>query len=107
MDGTLDVWVLATITAADVFAIVWGFRRLQQRGALESWGNVGSVNVLWLGIAYALVDAVPGLLFMMYIAVWRRAPWVMAIWAPLVVASAAVCAAAVEVRLAVGYLFLI
>jgi hypothetical protein len=104
MDGTLDAWVLLTITAADVFAIAMGLRRLWLAGSFTAWTNVGAVNVLWLGIAYALVDAVPGLLFMMYIVVWERVPWVMSLWAPFVVCCAVIGATAVELRLAVGYI---
>jgi hypothetical protein len=104
MDGTFDVWVLFAITASQIYALVCGLVRLYREGSFSSWKGAASVNVLWLGVVYALVDSVPGLLFLVYILVWERAPWFMSIWVPLIVSAAAVGAFAVEVRLAVGYM---
>jgi hypothetical protein len=105
MDGTLDLWVLLAITALQVYALIWGIVRLYRQGSFSSWESIASVNVLWLGVVYALVDAVPGLLFLVYMVVWEGAPWFMSVWVPLVVSAAAVGAIAIELRLAIGYIF--
>ena len=102
-DGTFDIWILAGITGLDLFAAAWGLKRLAGAGAFSSFGG-GYENVLWLGVIFALVDAIPGLYLLVYLAVYERAPWVMRVWVPFVVTVAIVGSIAIEVRLAVGYI---
>lgn len=102
MDGTLDIWVLAGITAINLFAAGWGLVRLQREGAFSAFGG-GSENVLWLGVVFAFVDAVPGLLLMGYMALYQRAPALLRAWVPLVGLLSAAAAIAIEGRLSYGY----
>jgi hypothetical protein len=63
MDGTLDIWVLFFFMILSLFSAAVGLRRLIKREALISWDE-GRESLIWLGVAFALVDATPGLLFM-------------------------------------------
>jgi hypothetical protein len=63
LDGTLDIWVLFFFMGLSLFSAAVGLRRLIYRNALISWDD-GRESLIWLGIAFALVDATPGLLFM-------------------------------------------
>ena len=60
MDGTLDVWLLAAVTALNLFSAAWGIKRLGVKGAFDRWNAESSENVLWLAIVFAFADAVPG-----------------------------------------------
>jgi hypothetical protein len=62
MDGTLDVWVLMATTLLAIFSAAVGIRRLIFRDAIARWNENGD-TLIWIGIVFALVDSVPGLLF--------------------------------------------
>jgi hypothetical protein len=57
LNGTWDVWVLLVITGLNLAAVVFGLLRLQRKGAFSRFG-AGGENVIWLGVAFAFVDAV-------------------------------------------------
>ena len=57
MDGTLDIWVLMAITALNIAAAAFGLVRIGEAGALAQFGG-GPEGVLYLGIVFAIVDAV-------------------------------------------------
>ena len=52
---------------------------------------------------FAFADAVPGALFLGYMAFWRRAPWALTVWVPLISTISVLGILLVEVRLALGY----
>jgi hypothetical protein len=62
MDGTLDIWVLMFFLALSFISAAIGFKRLLNRDAVYKWNN-NTDSVLWIGIVFALVDCIPGLLF--------------------------------------------
>jgi hypothetical protein len=62
MDGTLDVWVLMACMMIAIFSAIVGIRRLIYRNALLEWNENGD-TLIWIGVVFALVDAVPGLFF--------------------------------------------
>jgi hypothetical protein len=61
LDGTLDVWVLMFFLGLSLFSAAIGFKRMVERNALYKWSNDAD-GLVWLGIVFALVDCVPGLL---------------------------------------------
>jgi hypothetical protein len=62
LDGTFDVWVLLGFMFVSLTSALMGFVRLVLRKALISWNDNGDA-LLWIGVVFALVDSVPGLLF--------------------------------------------
>jgi len=48
-----------------------------------------------------MVEAAPGLLFIWYIAFYRRAPWTLKIWVPFVIGTISLLLIAVEIRVLV------
>lgn len=63
LDGTFDVWVLVFFMTLSLFSAAVGVKKLVRRDALIEW-NENRDSLLWLGVAFALVDATPGLLFL-------------------------------------------
>lgn len=99
----VDAAVLAAVTALNVAAAAAAAAALRRRGALRAWSDDAAVNVLWLSLVYAVVNAVPGLLFLAYAALRCRAPRVLAAWTAAVVGGAAAAVLALELRLSVGF----
>lgn len=62
LDGTLDVWVLAAITAINYFAAVAGGVQLIRLGAFRPWA-ANAENALWIGVVFAFIETIPGALF--------------------------------------------
>ena len=56
-DGTFDIWIFTGLTGLDLFAAAWGLMQLARAVAFSTFGG-GYENVLWLGLIFALVDAI-------------------------------------------------
>ena len=102
LNGTLDVWVLATMTGINLAAVVFGLVRLQRKGAFKRFG-AGGENVLWLQVAFAFVDASPGLVFAGYMAFRENHPRLLKWWCPTVIIVSIIAAILFEARLLVGF----
>ena len=63
LGGTLDMWVLLAITAADLAAAAVGLMDLKDVHSSQLRWDAGS-PVKMIAIVYAIIDAVPGLLFL-------------------------------------------
>lgn len=64
-DGTLDFWVLASITIVNLAAVAIGITRLQDRDAIFSFRGCDSQNIQMIALVFAFIEATPGLLFIM------------------------------------------
>lgn len=62
LDGTLDIWVLIIRLLIGLVAAVFGIIRLVKRDALIRWEEESTL--IWLAIAFAIVDSTPGLLYL-------------------------------------------
>jgi hypothetical protein len=71
-DGTLDFWILLTITAMNLFAVVFGAFRLGDRSAIFSFTGCQSQNIQMIALVFAFIEATPGLLFIMCAPRWLR-----------------------------------
>lgn len=64
-EGTLDFWVLLLITAMNLFSVVYGLFKLENRSAILTFKGCETDNVQLIALVFAFIEATPGLLFIM------------------------------------------
>lgn len=72
LDGTLDIWVLVIRLFISLVAAGFGIYRIIDRDALTNWEERSTL--IWLAVAFAIVDATPGLLYLGYAALPLQPP---------------------------------
>ena len=61
LGGTLDIWVLLAVTAADLTAAAVGLSKLETSSLLR-WDENNTIQLI--GIVFAILDSIPGILFL-------------------------------------------
>lgn len=74
LDGTFDFWILLFAMCLSLFSAGMGIKTLVERDALLDWDN-GDDSLRWIGVVFAIADATPGLLFLGYVSILGRQPY--------------------------------
>eukprot|EP00892_Ulva_mutabilis_P012255 jgi/Ulvmu1/9401/UM051_0029.1 len=101
LDGTLDIWVLGIRLLISLTAAGFGIYRIAERDALVRWEERSTL--IWLAIAFAIVDSTPGLLYFGYLATYSWAPQLLKVYSPLVLAVVIGGVIFIELRVIAGY----
>eukprot|EP00892_Ulva_mutabilis_P010707 jgi/Ulvmu1/8008/UM004_0244.1 len=102
-DGTLDFPVIFIITAINIIAISLGTAKLAAEGEIISLRGTEEQNVKMIALVLGLVEAMPGVMFLWYMATFRCCRWTLWVVVPLTLTIVGLLVAFMEVRVGLQY----